>query len=222
MSSPSVAAIVLNYNAKQLTLETLESLRGLRYPNLHVIHVDNDSTDGTHEAVEEQFPEVEAIQSGENLGVAGGLNVGIRRALEGDYDYRVFEPGDAHFGSITIRSRVGKNSSELFQWWLDCSLGKNIRKNISVIALKRDGSEARRSLTEKRAPGDLIPHSVVVPEFHAFSSGVRLQFLVITSCVFRMARATDVHAARTATSMSPGTVLAPMLRSSLAAAGSRV
>ena len=87
MSSPSVAAIVLNYNAKQLTLETLASLRGLRYDTLHVIHVDNDSTDGTHEAVQEQFPEVEAIQSGENLGVAGGLNVGIRRALEGDYDY---------------------------------------------------------------------------------------------------------------------------------------
>ena len=53
MSPPSVAAIVLNYNAKQLTLETLESLAGLRYENLHVIHVDNDSTDGTHEAVQE-------------------------------------------------------------------------------------------------------------------------------------------------------------------------
>jgi phage tail-like protein len=61
-----------------------------------------------------------------------------------DWDYRVFGPGDAHFGSITIRARVGKNSKELFSWWSDCSKGNNIRKSISVIALKRDGSEARR------------------------------------------------------------------------------
>lgn len=61
-----------------------------------------------------------------------------------DWDYRVYGPGDAHYGSITVRSRVGKDSKELYQWWLDSSQGKNIRKNISVIALKRDGSEARR------------------------------------------------------------------------------
>ncbi|MBM3945306.1 MAG: hypothetical protein FJ317_07465, partial [SAR202 cluster bacterium] len=46
-----------------------------------------------------------------------------------DWDYRVYEPGDAHFGSITIRSRVGKDSKELYQWWLDTSRGKNIRKS---------------------------------------------------------------------------------------------
>ena len=61
-----------------------------------------------------------------------------------DWDYRVYGPGDAHFGSITIRSRVGKDSKELYQWWLDTSRGKNIRKQISVIALKRDGAESRR------------------------------------------------------------------------------
>ena len=61
-----------------------------------------------------------------------------------DWDYRVYGPGDAHYGSITIRSRVGKDSKELYQWWQDTSRGKDIRKNISVIALKRDGSEARR------------------------------------------------------------------------------
>ena len=58
--------------------------------------------------------------------------------------YRVYGPGDAHYGSITIRSRVGKDNTALHQWYQDTSQGKNIRKSISVIALKRDGSEARR------------------------------------------------------------------------------
>jgi phage tail-like protein len=61
-----------------------------------------------------------------------------------DWDFRVYGPGDAHYGHITVRARVGKDSKELYQWWLDCSQGKNIRKNISVISLKRDGTEARR------------------------------------------------------------------------------
>jgi len=61
-----------------------------------------------------------------------------------DWDFRVYGPGDAHYGHITVRARVGKDSKELYQWWLDCSQGKNIRKSISVISKKRDGAEARR------------------------------------------------------------------------------
>ncbi len=72
------------------------------------------------------------------------LTIDVREMSTGaDWDYRVFGPGDAHFGSITIRSRVGNNSKELYQWWLDTSRGRNIRKQISVVALRRDGAEAR-------------------------------------------------------------------------------
>lgn len=75
-----------------------------------------------------------------------------------DWDYRVYGPGDAHYGSITIRSRVGKDSKELYQWWLDTSRGKNIRKSISVIALKRDGAEARRWTFTGCEPVRYAPH----------------------------------------------------------------
>jgi hypothetical protein len=47
-----------------------------------VIVVDNGSTDGTPGAVREAFPEVDVIETGANLGFAGGNNAGIRRALE--------------------------------------------------------------------------------------------------------------------------------------------
>lgn len=87
-----------------------------------------------------------------------------------DWDYRNSGPGDAHYGSITIQSRVGANSSELYQWWLDCSQGKNIRKDISVISLKRDGStEARRwnifqCFPTSWDPGEYSPSSNVACE----------------------------------------------------------
>ena len=61
-----------------------------------------------------------------------------------DWDYRLYAPGQPHYGNITLRARVGKDSKELYQWWLDTSRGQGIRKSISVILLKRDGTEARR------------------------------------------------------------------------------
>jgi tail tube protein gp19 len=63
-----------------------------------------------------------------------------------ELDYRVYGPGDAHFGSATFTFRVDKAvpNKDVEQWVSDCSRGQNIRKSISVILLGRDGSEARR------------------------------------------------------------------------------
>lgn len=79
-----------------------------------------------------------------------------------DWDYRVSGPGDAHFGSITIRSRTSE-SKELYQWWLEASKGKDIRKHISVIIKKRDGSEARRYNYLECFPVSYMPHSLDQP-----------------------------------------------------------
>jgi phage tail-like protein len=73
------------------------------------------------------------------------LTIDIREDQADQRDeYRAYGPGDAHYGSVTIRSRVGKDSKELYQWWLDTSQGKNIRKSISVSLLNRAGEDARR------------------------------------------------------------------------------
>lgn len=86
-STPSVAAIVLNYNGKDVTLEALESLEGMSYPSYDLVVVDNGSTDGSAEAIAERFPAVHQVRTEDNLGPAGGANLGIRWALERGYDY---------------------------------------------------------------------------------------------------------------------------------------
>lgn len=63
-----------------------------------------------------------------------------------DVEYRTYGPGDAHFGKVTVRCRLDKHrrdDTSLGQWWRDCASGRNLRKSISVICLKRDGSPAR-------------------------------------------------------------------------------
>lgn len=72
------------------------------------------------------------------------LAIDVREMTTGaDWDYRVYGPAATHWGNITIASRTDGGSRELQQWWNDAAQGKNIRKSISVILLRRDGSEAR-------------------------------------------------------------------------------
>jgi len=85
--SPLVFIIVLNWNGKDDTLECLGSLQQLDYPNFEIVVVDNGSTDGSEEVIRSSFPSAHFIQTGRNLGYAGGNNVGIRFGLSHGADY---------------------------------------------------------------------------------------------------------------------------------------
>jgi GT2 family glycosyltransferase len=80
-TTPRVAAIVLCHNGIQLTLDCLTSLQQQDYPSLDLIVVDNHSLDGTPEIVASKFPQVQVIETGDNLGYAKGNNLGIQIAL---------------------------------------------------------------------------------------------------------------------------------------------
>lgn len=85
--SPLVFIVILNWNGWRDTLECVESCHALTWPNFRVVLVDNDSTDGSEEHLRRQLRDVEILQSGSNLGFAGGNNVGIRHALKNGADY---------------------------------------------------------------------------------------------------------------------------------------
>ncbi len=77
---PLVSIITVNYNQTQVTRELLASLRGVSYPSLEIILVDNASADRSIEQLSHEFPEIIYIQTEQNLGFAGGNNIGIRAA----------------------------------------------------------------------------------------------------------------------------------------------
>jgi hypothetical protein len=86
VTSP-VCVVILNWNGRDDTLACLASLQDVRYPNFRAVVVDNGSSDDSVPAIRSAFPDVEVIETGRNLGFAGGNNVGIRRALELGADY---------------------------------------------------------------------------------------------------------------------------------------
>lgn len=82
MNYPKISIIVLNWNGKEDTIECLESLKKLDYPNYEIIAVDNGSTDGSPRVLRERFPYITLIENDENLGFAEGSNVAMKHALE--------------------------------------------------------------------------------------------------------------------------------------------
>ena len=56
-----VFIIILNWNGKEHTIECLESLKGLTYPNYEVVIVDNASSDGSAEVFKQNYAEVTLI-----------------------------------------------------------------------------------------------------------------------------------------------------------------
>ncbi len=85
--APRVYLIILNWNGQQDTLACLVSTQSIDYPALNIVVVDNGSRDDSVNAIQVAFPEVTVLETGANLGYAGGNNVGIRHALAQGAEY---------------------------------------------------------------------------------------------------------------------------------------
>ena len=81
--SVRVSALVVNYQQRDLLRLCVQSLvDGLRVvEGAHeIIVVDNGSSDGSAEMIREEFPDACVVELTANLGFAGGVGIGIRRA----------------------------------------------------------------------------------------------------------------------------------------------
>lgn len=83
----SIGVVVLNWNGKKDTLSCLSSLQESSYKNFETIVVDNGSTDDSVSTIQEKFPNVTLLETHQNLGYAGGNNVGISYSLKKTHSF---------------------------------------------------------------------------------------------------------------------------------------
>src|SRR4030042_4785964 len=82
--SSLVSILIVNWNGKALLGDCLTSLTSQTYRNYEILVVDNDSTDGSVEYIEKNFPSVKTIRNPQNEGFARACNKGMI-CSRGDY-----------------------------------------------------------------------------------------------------------------------------------------
>ena len=145
--------MVLNYNGRDVTLDTLASLRQLTYPRFDLLVVDNGSTDGSYEAICGAFPKVRQIRVRTNRGISWGLDHGIQHALEGDADYLLLMNNDIDVDPSMVdemvavaerEERIGCVAPKSYYW----SDRQRLWSTGGILRL-------RESLTRERGDGEI-------------------------------------------------------------------
>lgn len=122
MTASTVDVIIVNFNTRDRTIECLDSVAALGLAWLHVILVDNGSTDGSLAAIAAAHPDVTLVPARENLGFARGVNRGVAASsadfvlllnpdasvfpgsIEALVDYADAHPHHGLYGGRTIRA----------------------------------------------------------------------------------------------------------------------
>lgn len=98
--------IVLSFNGVEDTTHCLNSIFDQGAPRFDVVIVDNGSQSGVVDQLRAQFPEVELLALTENLGWAGGNNVGIKLGLERGYEWICLLNNDLVFPEGSVKAWV--------------------------------------------------------------------------------------------------------------------
>lgn len=109
---PNVTVVVLNWRFAKDTIECVQSLQTILYRRFEIVIVDNASADGSAAVLRAAFPEMTVIENSENLGYAGGNNVGIRYALERGADYVLLLNNDTVVSPTLLQDLVAAAESD--------------------------------------------------------------------------------------------------------------
>ncbi len=108
-----VSIVTVNFNQPAVTEELLQSIISCNeYPTVEVIVVDNGSRQDWTPDWRIRFPDFTFIRSEENLGFAGGNNLGIK-AARGDYFFLINNDTEITSGLVTKLVQTLQSSQKL-------------------------------------------------------------------------------------------------------------
>ena len=81
MGLPKVSVVLVNFRGIDDTLNAIKCIQESSYPKeqLEIVVVDNASGDNSVEKLKNLNNQIVLVESNENLGFAGGVNLGVKR-----------------------------------------------------------------------------------------------------------------------------------------------
>jgi GT2 family glycosyltransferase len=165
----SVSTTVLNYEAWHDTSECLRALRASSHRRQWLTVVDNGSTNEPTEEVLAQLVGTTFVQTGENLGYAGGNNAGIRVGLERGADLFLVVNPDLRVEPNTIAKlvdamimhpeagivgpRILNGGSKPMTVWFN---GADVDRSTGATRVRDLGTEADALTDEQTVPTDYV------------------------------------------------------------------
>ena len=108
-----VTVVIPNFNGKKYLEDCLRSIAKQSFEDIHIVVVDDGSTDGSPDYIRAHFPAVELIELGGNTGFANAVNVGIKST---DSEYVFLLNNDTICDDKAVESlvRIMDNKKKLF------------------------------------------------------------------------------------------------------------
>lgn len=100
-----IAVVVPNWNGEKVLSACLDSLLA-QTQKAHIVVVDNGSVDASLSLLK-NYPDVEVIALAKNRGFASGMNTGIQKALDKDFEYVAAFNNDAVADKHWLKRLVG-------------------------------------------------------------------------------------------------------------------
>lgn len=174
---PLVSIITVNFNNMAVTADLLTSLKKNSYKNLEVIVVDNASKESPRDNVVSLYPEVVFIQSAQNLGFAGGNNLGIKKA-KGELIFLVNNDTEVPHGCIEALIEVFHSHpdagavSPKFHFFYNPGV-------IEYVGRGKVNIFSGRNTTYGRDEKDVGQYTAVVETYYAHGGGMMVPRYVI-------------------------------------------
>jgi GT2 family glycosyltransferase len=152
--APRVSIVIVNWNGIEVLVPLLESLRGLEYPNVETVVIDNASSDGSAEILARR-DDITFVANDANVGFARASNQGIQMT-EGEYvlllnpDTLIDDPKmlDAAIDEMERERRVGALGVKVVApdgaLQYSCAPFRTLRRELALSAFARPFRSDRR------------------------------------------------------------------------------
>jgi len=123
---PKIIVLVLTFNGKEYLDECLSSLLNQSYPNYEIWIIDNNSTDGLQDYVNNKFSQIKTFFFKTNHGYAKANNIGMKKAFKLD---------DTDF--VLVINHDTKSDKNMLEELINCyEKNKKLNKKIGLIQPK--------------------------------------------------------------------------------------